>query len=299
MGTQVPASLPDASRAQADVTPGGSDSLPGQTNAVKEAERQWHDTHYKAHALWVYPETREEFRTLFQRVECTPFCDGGWSWWADARKDVLDTVGDVSGIRVLDYGCGFGRLGNYLALCGAQVRGFDLSGIAIETANQAARRYGLSAQFERMDAEELSYPDASFDLVIGFGVLHHVIKYPRAGSHLHRILAPGGRAIFHETLWDNPLINLVRRFTGEHADAGDAHLTDRSIRDFCRDFSEVRLEKRHLLYMLKRLAKPPKLDLSAPIIGRPFWQRVKSLDAQALRFRPLRRYCGEVIVSLR
>src|SRR5271166_4914581 len=109
-----------------------------------------------------------------------------------------------------------GRLGMYLALCGAQVWGFDLSGLAIETANEVVCRYGLSAQFEQMDAEELRYADDSFDLAIGFGVLHHVIKYPSDGSQLSRVLSPGGRAVFHETLWDNPLINLVRRFTGEH-----------------------------------------------------------------------------------
>jgi 2-polyprenyl-3-methyl-5-hydroxy-6-metoxy-1,4-benzoquinol methylase len=187
----------------------------------------------------------------------------------------------------------------YLALCGAQVRGFDLSRPAIEMACQVALRYGLSAQFEQMDAEELRYPDGSFDLVIGFGVLHHVIKYPRAEVELSRILAPGGRAVFHETLWDNPLINFVRRFTSEHADAGDAHLTDRNIREFCRDFSQVQLEKRHLLYMLKRLTKPPQLDMSASVTSHPFWRLVKSLDAKILRFPPLRRYCGEVIVYLR
>ena len=115
-----------------------------------------------------------------------------------------------------------------------------------------------------MDAEELRYADNSFDLAVGFGVLHHVIKYPRAGSQLSRVLSPGGRAVFHETLWDNPLINLARRFTGEHADAGDAHLTDKNIREFFRDFGQVRLEKRHLLYMLKRLAKLPPPDLNAP-----------------------------------
>jgi hypothetical protein len=112
------------------------------------------------------------------------------------------------------------------------------------------------------------------------------------------MMAPGGRAVFHETLWDNPLINFVRRFTSEHADAGDAHLTDKNIREFCRDFDHVRLEKRNLLYMLKRLAKLPHPDPSLPVTPRPFWQGVKSLDAQLLRFPPLRRYCGEVIIYL-
>ena len=271
----------------------------GNICSVKQAERDWHDAFFKSHANVAYPETPEDFTTIFHLVELTPFCEGGWNWWADLRREALDSVGDVRGLRVLDYGCGFGRLGMYLSLCGAQVWGFDLSSPAIEMANQVARRYGLSAQFEQMDAEDLRYADSSFDLVIGFGVLHHVIKYPRAGSELYRVLARGGRAVFHETLWDNPLINLARRFTSEHVDAGDAHLTDQRIRDFCRGFSHVRLEKRHLLYMLKRMAKLPYPDPSVPAGPRPFWRMVKSLDTQLLRFSPLRRYCGEVVIYLR
>jgi len=299
MGPEVPAFLPDAPQVHTGGDPGKSAPACGNASSVKEAEREWHDAYYKANALGAYPPTPEEFRRQFQRVELTPFCEGGWSWWADPRREALDTVGDVRGLRVLDYGCGFGRLGMYLALCGAQVWGFDLSGLAIETANEVVCRYGLSAQFEQMDAEELRYADDSFDLAIGFGVLHHVIKYPSAGSQLSRVLSPGGRAVFHETLWDNPLINLVRRFTGEHADAGDAHLTDKNIREFFWDFSQLRLEKRHLLYMLKRLAKLPQPDLNAPPTPRPFWRLVKSMDRQILRFPPLRRYCGEVIIYVR
>src|SRR5271165_2270900 len=235
----VPASSPDASPVLADgVTP-----TSGSTGSIKQAEREWHDAFFNEYALVAYPESLVDFQRIFQLVELTPFSEGGWNWWADLRREALDSVGDVRGLRVLDYGCGFGKLGMHLSLCGAQVWGFDLSKPAIETANQAARRYGLTAQFEQMDAEDLRYPDASFDLIIGFGVMHHVIKYSRTGSQLLRVLAPGGRAIFHETLWDNPLINFVRRFTCEDADAGDAHLTDRNIREFCRDFNQVRLEK--------------------------------------------------------
>ena len=208
------------------------------------------------------------------------------------------TSGDVGGLRILDYGCGYGALGMYLSQRGAQVWGFDLSQVAIETANQAAQRYGLPARFEAMDAEELTYADNFFDLVLGFGVLHHVIKYPRAGNHLFRILKPGGRALFHETLWDNPIINLTRRLTSVESEAGDAHLTEQGIREFCREFREVRLEKRHLLYMLKRLAKLPPAEWYAALEPRPFWRLVKTLDKQILRFPPLRRYCGEVIVVL-
>lgn len=150
-----------------------------------------------------------------------------------------------------------------------------------------------------MDAEDLQYPASSFDLVIGFGVLHHVIKYSCASLHLHRVLKPGARAIFVESLWNNPVINFVRRFTTADAEAGDTALTEQGIREFCKGFGDLRLEKRHLLYMLKRLARPPNRNLAEPIRKRPFWRLVKSLDESLLRVPQLRRCCGEVILYLK
>ncbi len=266
---------------------------------TREAERTWHDKLYKANAAIAYPELAEDFRKLYVKQHLTPFCDGGWSRWADARREMLEMLGDVRGKRVLDYGCGFGMLGMYLGLGGADVWGFDLSGSAIETANCAALRYGLPARFEQMDASELTYPDGFFDLAVGFGVLHHVIKYPRTGSHLARVLKPGGAGVFHETLWDNPLINFARRFTGEDSDAGDALLTDRAIRSFGADFRDIQLEKRNLLYMLKRLAWLPSGTPWLTPQPRTFWKGIKQLDGQLLRAFPLQRYCGEVIVFLK
>jgi 2-polyprenyl-3-methyl-5-hydroxy-6-metoxy-1,4-benzoquinol methylase len=114
--------------------------------------------------------------------------------------------GDVNDLSVLDYGCGSGQLGIYLAMLGAEVSGFDLSPLGIDIAIWAASRYGLSCSFKAMDAEKLEYPDPCFDPVVGFGVLHHVIKHRQSAYHLARVLRPGDRAVFHETLWDNPVI---------------------------------------------------------------------------------------------
>jgi 2-polyprenyl-3-methyl-5-hydroxy-6-metoxy-1,4-benzoquinol methylase len=270
----------------------------GSVDGVRDAERKWHDAHYDAHAAYAYPESLNDFLNIFVKGQISPFCEGGWSWWGDARREAIDLIGDVRGLHVLDYGCGYGNLGLYLSHNGARVWGFDLSQSAIETASKAARQYGLAAEFTQMDAAALAYPNDFFDLVVGFGVLHHVIKYPQADAQLFRVLKPGGRAVFHETLWDNPLINFARRFTSEHSDAGDAHLTQHEIRRFCRKFRAVRLEKRHLLYMLKRLARLPRMDWHADLEPRPLWRAVSLLDQQILRLRPLRYFCGEVIVYL-
>lgn len=105
-------------------------------NRVKEAELEWHDAWAIAHARGDYPPTLAEFRERFRRVELTNFCDGGWNWWADARKEALERIGDVRGLRVLDYGCGSGTLGMFFSAVGADVWGFDLS----REANESGKR---------------------------------------------------------------------------------------------------------------------------------------------------------------
>jgi hypothetical protein len=50
--------------------------------------------------------------------------------------------------------------------------------------------------------------------------------------------------------------------------------------------------------MLKRLGKLPYPDPGVPAIPRPFWRLMKSMGTQLLRFLPLRRFGGEVIIYL-
>jgi SAM-dependent methyltransferase len=62
------------------------------------------------------------------------------------------------------------------------------------------------------DAHHTPYPDAAFDLVIGDGILHH-LDLDVALGEVHRVLKPGGRAVFREPRLDNPLLKLFRRLT--------------------------------------------------------------------------------------
>jgi 2-polyprenyl-3-methyl-5-hydroxy-6-metoxy-1,4-benzoquinol methylase len=264
-------------------------------SAAKLSEQSWHDKWYDENSRKEFPDSAAEFREFFSRVQFEPFCEGGWAYWGDARTEMMRLIGDVRGLTVLDYGCGSGQLGIYLAMLGAQVSGFDLSPKGIEVANWATRKYGLNCSFRAMDAENIDYPDGQFDLAVGFGVLHHVIKYPKSASQLARVLKPGGRAVFHETLWDNPFINLARRFTMPDSDAGDAHLTERAIQQFGAPFARTEVHKRHILYMLKRFGKLPDRDLSHSLVPRPFWRRVRRIDRALMRLG-LSAFCGEAIV---
>src|SRR5438046_7769862 len=59
-----------------------------------------------------------------------------------------------------------------------------------------ARRLGLEVETLRVDAEHLPFEDASFDLVFGHAVLHHIPDLDRAFAEFHRVLRPGGSLAF-------------------------------------------------------------------------------------------------------
>src|SRR5262249_36314215 len=64
-----------------------------------------------------------------------------------------------------------------------------------------------------MSAYALAFSDASFDLVHGQDILHH-LDIERAGLELKRVLRPGGRAVFQENNANNPLLMLARPLCG-------------------------------------------------------------------------------------
>jgi ubiquinone/menaquinone biosynthesis C-methylase UbiE len=72
----------------------------------------------------------------------------------------------------------------------------DISPGMVSTLNRNAQRLGLQVRTARADAESLPFPDASFDLVLGHAVLHHLPSLERAFAEFHRVLAPGGRIAF-------------------------------------------------------------------------------------------------------
>jgi SAM-dependent methyltransferase len=99
------------------------------------------------------------------------------------------------GLRVLEIGCGIGTDAAQFAKAGADYTGVDLTDAAIELARKRFELFELSGKFQIADAENLGFPDASFDVVYSHGVLHHTPDIGAAVQEIHRVLKPGGRAI--------------------------------------------------------------------------------------------------------
>lgn len=111
------------------------------------------------------------------------------------RPAMISLVGDVTGRRVLDVGCGPGALSEWLADHGASVIGIDVSPEMIRI---ASTRLDNRARFIVADATEpLSFlPSASVDLVVASLVLHYVCDWVGVLAEWNRVLAPGGAAVF-------------------------------------------------------------------------------------------------------
>ncbi len=88
----------------------------------------------------------------------------------------------------------------------------NISEKELEAGQEEARECGFKAQFKLMDAHKLEFPDASFDMVYGVAILHH-LEYERSVREIARVLRPGGIAVFVEPLRLNPVAMLVRLLT--------------------------------------------------------------------------------------
>src|SRR3989440_10778872 len=127
-------------------------------------------------------------REFFERIEAHRY-EKEWH-----IPEAADFAG-AKDLRVLEIGCGMGTDGAQFAQAGADYTGVDLTEAAIELARKRFELSGLQGNFQVADAENLKFPDESFDLVYSHGVLHHTPDTARAVREIHRVLKPGGRAM--------------------------------------------------------------------------------------------------------
>jgi 2-polyprenyl-3-methyl-5-hydroxy-6-metoxy-1,4-benzoquinol methylase len=120
---------------------------------------------------------------------------------------------DQTGQKIVVVGCATGGV-TPLARKGAEVIGVDISPEAVETLNKAIENEGLSAlaRAEINNAEDLSYPDATFDTVCCTGVLHH-LDVEKSARSWSKVLKTDGRVIMIEPMALNPIIALYRNYT--------------------------------------------------------------------------------------
>jgi 2-polyprenyl-3-methyl-5-hydroxy-6-metoxy-1,4-benzoquinol methylase len=100
----------------------------------------------------------------------------------------------LAGKRVLEIGCGMGFHSELLVRAGAILTSVDLSQTSVDATRRRFELKGLSGDIRQMDAEQLDFPDDSFDAVWSWGVIHHSSHTGRIVRQIYRVLTPGGEA---------------------------------------------------------------------------------------------------------
>ena len=106
-------------------------------------------------------------------------------------------VGDVSGLRIIDFGCGEGTNTRRFARSGARMTGIDLSERLIAHARKSEENEPLGIEYHVASySERTALPDASFDLVVSTLALMDGADLSGAVHGAYRLLKPGGALAF-------------------------------------------------------------------------------------------------------
>ncbi|MDM7321827.1 MAG: bifunctional 2-polyprenyl-6-hydroxyphenol methylase/3-demethylubiquinol 3-O-methyltransferase UbiG [Gammaproteobacteria bacterium] len=109
------------------------------------------------------------------------------------RMDFIRTHTPLTGLRVLDVGCGGGLLTEALAREGAKVTGIDLAAASLATARMHAQSQGLAIQYRLMPVEELAAAEPEgFDVVTCMEMLEHVPDPAAIVQACAALVKPGG-----------------------------------------------------------------------------------------------------------
>jgi SAM-dependent methyltransferase len=113
-------------------------------------------------------------------------------WIESAAERVVSAAGVQAGDDVLDVATGSGNVALVCAQRGANVTGIDLTPELFDAARRRAAEANVACEWVEGDAEDLSFPDNSFDRVLStFGAMF-APRHDRAAAELVRVCRPGG-----------------------------------------------------------------------------------------------------------
>lgn len=171
------------------------------------------------------------------------------------RKAVVEALKCKPGERVLEVGVGTG-LALDLYPAGVHVTGIDVSREMLEKARARVAKRGLShvEALLEMDAEAMTFPDASFDKVVAMYVVPVVPNPARLLAELHRVCRPTGEIyLVNHVRSDNPVISAVEKGLARFSDE-IGFRPDFELRELLHDSHElVQLMRVNLFWRVMQL----------------------------------------------
>ncbi|MFH1103771.1 MAG: class I SAM-dependent methyltransferase [Actinomycetota bacterium] len=111
---------------------------------------------------------------------------------------IFGLMGPLTGMRLLDVGCGDGTYAIEAARRGAQVDAVDASAAMIGAARRRAADVGVSINLHVADVKRLPFDADTFDVVVAVTVLCFLPDAAAALKEMARVIRPGGRLVVGE-----------------------------------------------------------------------------------------------------
>lgn len=134
------------------------------------------------------------------------FAISKWNYASNIRKQIFDSLALRGDEKILDIGCGSGLLLNEAAkrLSTGKATGIDIwaphsggGNYTLLMKNAKAEGVADKIEFRQADVRKLPYDDASFDILVSSGALHHISRdrseHEQAINEMLRVLKPNGK----------------------------------------------------------------------------------------------------------
>lgn len=203
--------------------------------------------------------------------------------------------------ELLDFGCGPGDNSLRLSAIGYQVTGFDISNANVQLAKELFKRNKIAncGTFVVSTAEKLDFSNDSFDMVVGFDILHHV-DIPAAMREVYRVLKKGGRGVFREPL-EVPFLDWLRNSwpirkivpnsmsLENHITADERKLSSSDLQIIKEYFPNMKIERSLILSRFDKFFRSPDAKKSS-------W--LEKLDYALMKVIPGYKYLGGAAVII-
>jgi len=178
-----------------------------EAKAWQDANRAWWEKNPMRYDFFQKLETEQEFsREMWLEIDRRFLAlSDEYLYNRKLPFDQLIPYDELPKLDVLEVGVGNGTHAALLAPHAKSFTGIDLTDYATRSTSARFEKFGLPGRILQMDAEKMEFPDASFDFIWSWGVIHHSSDTSAIIRQMHRVLRPGGRAIvmvYHRSLWE-------------------------------------------------------------------------------------------------
>ena len=128
-------------------------------------------------------------------------------WTRYITKRIFEAISDTKGLKVLDIGGGPGFFSIIMTMAGYEATWVDRNDAMLVEAKKNAGPLAERIHYELMDAEELTFPENTFDVIVTRNLTWTLPHPKKAYASWIRVLKPGGVILNFDANWYNYLYN--------------------------------------------------------------------------------------------